>query len=193
MKRNILVIALVAAVAFVSCSKDDNNTPSGTTTLSVTDSINVNFSAASNYSFYRLSDSTAVPVADSATSKWDFAVRFTSLIFNSASSGPGQGGVIVKDATTFDAVTSAPTTGYAYDTTSAKLAINPNTWYNYDPTTHAFSPKAGRVLIIKTADGSHYAKLELLNVNYGAFAGPTPTTLIYKFRYTYKADGSTTF
>jgi len=49
------------------------------------------------------------------------------------------------------------------------------------------------VLIIKTADGAHYAKLELLNIGYGAFAGPTPTTLIYKFRYVYKADGSTTF
>ena len=86
----------------------------------------------------------------------------------------------------------APSAGYAYDTTSSQKAIKDGSWYDYNPATHAFVPKAGKVFLFRTADG-HYAKMELLNVGYEPFAGPVPVRLIYNFRYTYQPNNSNTF
>ena len=40
---------------------------------------------------------------------------------------------------------------------------------------------------------ARYVKMELLAVDYEAFVGPTPSRLIYRFRYTYQANGSLSF
>lgn len=190
MKR-LVFVSLTAILFFAACK--DKNVDQPATTLSGTKTITVNFSPASAYTYFRFSDSTVLTTTDSATNKWDFALRLTTFLVNSNSSGPGNAGVIMKTGTTFDATTTAPTTGYAYDTTTTKRAIKDGSWYTYNPTTHAFTPIAGNVFIFKTADGGHYAKMELLSVNYAPFTGPTPTSLLYKFRYTYQANGSTTF
>ena len=179
-----------AFLGFTACKKDQNAPviPS----ISSTQTLSVNFSTASKFAFFSFKDSTVVANTDSVSTKWDFALRFTNFLVNSNASGPGNGGVIVQDGI-YSAITSAPTTGYAYDSSSTKLAIKDGTWYDYNPNTHAFLPKAGKVFIFKTADGAHYAKMQLLSVDYAPFTGYTPVTLLYKFQYTYQPSGSTTF
>lgn len=188
------IIAVVTGI--ISCSKKENpNPPSKPTTYTVTDSIEIPFST-SHYALYSFKDSSEVALGDSATTKWDFGIRFVNIIANSHFSGPGNGGVITQTGD-FNTFTTAPDNGYAYDTSATQLAINAgftDGWYNYDPNTHAFSPKAGEFFIFRTAEGN-YAKMEILSVTYAGYTppNPTPTTLIYKFRYTYQSNGSKTF
>ncbi len=195
MKLSVLALAALV-IGFISCSKKENPTPTPQASVSVTDSIQVPFSSTAPYTFYSFKDSSVVSNSDSATSKWDFGIRFVNIIVNSHASGPGNAGVITQPGV-YETLTSAPETGYAYDTTATKPAINAGYttgWYNYDPTdpTHTFHPKAGQFFVFKTADG-HYVKMEILSVSYLPFTGQVPVTLIYKFRYTYQADGSRNF
>ena len=194
MKLSMLALS-VLMIGLTSCSKDSvEDTP---TTVTKTDSINVPFSAMAPNTFFSFKNGAVVANSDSATTKWDFGLRFVNFIFNSNASGQGNAGVIVKQGL-FDTTTVAPLNGYAYDTTAtATSSIKPaipfdvhNSWFLYDDLTHAFSPKAGWYFIIRTAD-NHYVKMEILSVGYKDLVGQVPNTLIYKFRYTYQADGST--
>lgn len=188
-----LLSAVLLGLGMTSC-KDKNEAE---TKVVVTDSVEMDFKT-NHYTFYSLSEGQEVPLSDSATTKWDIGINFVNIILNSHASGPGQGGVIVKSGN-YESLTSAPTDGYAYDTSTTQLAINsnpfsPDAWFVYDPTTHAFSPKAGLFFIIKTADGK-YAKLEILEVKYADYdpGAMYPKKLIYKFRYTYQSNGSVNF
>jgi hypothetical protein len=195
MKLSVLGLAALMT-GIISCGKKDNPTPTPQASLSVTDSIQVPFSSTAPYTLYSFKDSSVVPNSDSASLKWDFGIRFVNIIVNSHASGPGNAGVITQTGT-YDTFPSAPETGYAYDTTSTKTAIDAGYttgWYTYDPTNpnHPFFPNAGEFFVFKTAD-NHYVKMEILSVGYLPFTGQVPVTLIYKFRYTYQADGSRNF
>jgi hypothetical protein len=187
------VIAITAlSIGFISCTKDDTPDPTPAPAVTVTDSIKLPFNT-SHYTFYSFKDSSEVPLSDSATNKWDFGIRFVNIIANSQASGPGNAGVITETGI-FDNFTTAPESGYAYDTTTTNLAIDAGFttgWYNYDDATHAFSPKAGMFFVFRTAD-NHYVKMEITSVTYAGYTPPNPTPeyLIYKFRYSYQADGS---
>jgi len=185
-----IAAALTLSIAIISCSKDDTVPPSQPVTK--TKDITVSFSNASSFTLFSFKDTSVVANADSASAKWDIALRLTTFLVNSNSSGPGNAGVIVQDGL-FDIVTTAPASGYAYDTSASKRAIKDGSWYDYNPTTRSFVPKAGKVFIFRTADGAHYAKMELLSANYGPFVGPMPTQIIYKMRFTYQPDGSKNF
>ena len=156
-----------------------------------TDSLKVNFSSTKSYAFFSLRDGAMIATSDSASAKWDFALKLTTFLVNSSSSGPGNAGVILVN-TPYASVATAPTTGYAYDTTSTKLAIKDGSWYDYNPVTHGFAPKAGQTFVFRTAD-NRYAKMELLAVNYEPFVGPAPVTLIYRFRFTFAVSGDRNF
>jgi phage baseplate assembly protein gpV len=93
----------------------------------------------------------------------------------------------------FSSLKTAPDAGYAYDTTSTNLAIKDGSWYDYNSASHAFIPKAGKVFFFRTADGLHYAKLQLLSVDYLPFTGQVPLQLAYKFQYTYQPNGTKIF
>ena len=186
-----LLTGCVLALGVISCGKKDNNPAQ--VLITKTDSLEVAFSATAPYTFFNFKNDAIIANTDSASTKWDVGIRYVNIIANSHFSGPGNGGIITQTGI-YDNYTTAPTTGYAYDTTATQLGVNanyPNGWYNYDPTTHNFSPKAGIFFVIRTAD-NHYVKMEILSVGYLKFNGPTPVTLIYRFRYTYKADGTTT-
>ena len=183
-------LTLVTIFLLASCKKDEV-TPV-VPPVTATQTLSVPFSTATNFSFFSFKDSTRVSSADSATGKWDFAIRFTKILVNSQASGPGNAGVIMQDGI-YSSITTAPTTGYSYDTTATRLAIKDGNWYDYNVATHAFSPKAGKVFIFKTADGLRYAKLQLLSVDYAPFVGMVPVTLLYKFQYTYQPNGTTSF
>jgi hypothetical protein len=184
----ILSLTTVLIISISSCKK------SSTTTIppfEKSDSLKVSFSSNSPYTFFSFKNDAVVANSDSATTKWDFGLRFTTFIVNSFSSGPGSAGVILQNSS-YATTTSVPSSGYAYDTTSSQKAIKDGSWYNYNLTTHSFAPKAGQVFLFRTADNK-YVKMELLAVDYEPFVGPVPVTLIYRFRYTYQPDGSTTF
>lgn len=191
MKISLLAVA-VAVTGLMSCGKEEVPAPPPTPSVSIVDSVEIPFSS-NNYLFYSFKDSAVVATSDSATTKWDFGLRFVDIIVNSHSSGPGSAGVITETGI-YDNFITAPETGYAYDTTATQPAIDAGLstgWYNYDNNTHAFSPKAGEFFVIRTAD-NHYVKMEILSVTYAGYVSPTapPTTLIYKFRYNYQADGT---
>jgi len=192
MKKIFLSITVSAsAMIFIlsSCSKSDS--PVVATSVEKTDSVVVNFSPTSSFTFFNFNNGSVVANSDSASTKWDFGLRLTTFILNSNTYGTGNAGAILQNSI-YSGVTTAPSSGYAYDTTASKLAIKDGSWYDYNPTTHAFSPKAGQTFVFRTAD-SHYVKMELLAVAYEPFVGPTPVRLIYRFRYTYQANGTTGF
>jgi len=186
-----LIVAVVVVVFFAACSKSDT-APTVVPAYSSTQTLTVNFSTTKPFAFFGFKDSSLVVNTDSATAKWDFGLRFTNFVVNSNASGPGAAGVIMQDGV-FANLTTAPTTGYAYDTTSTKLAIKDGSWYDYNVMTHAFVPKAGKVFFFRTADGTHYAKMQLLAVDYAPFTGPAPSQLLYKFQYVYQPSGAASF
>ncbi len=193
MKKTIQT-GIIAATAIIfiltSCSKEDGVTPA-VTLVEKTDSIKVNFSSNSSFTFFSFKNDAVVANTDSASTKWDFGLRFTTFILNSNAYGPGNAAAILQN-NIYSTVTTAPATGYAYDTTASQKAIKDGSWYNYNPVTRSFSPKAGQTFIFRTAD-NRYVKMELLAVDYEAFTGPMPLRLIYRFRYTYQSNGTTTF
>ncbi len=198
MKMKYLVWGLLtfsAAVSISSCTKD--NAVPEPTEITATDSITIPF-RSDHYTFYSLESGKEVPLEDSATTKWDIGLRFASIIVNSHASGPGAGGIVVMKGV-YEDLDKAPDDGYAYDTTTTKLAVNSNprsadAWYLYEPVNHNLSPKAGLFFVVKTANG-RYAKLEVMKVNYVGWdpgAGDTyPESIQYKFRYTYQSNGTT--
>jgi len=162
------------------------------------------------YTFFNFATGAIIANTDSASAKWDIGFRSTSIIFNSGTSGPGAAGVLVqKDI--FDGVTVAPTSGYTTDnynkvTKTGTFAISTspfvdgvttttnNWWLNSGTSTSTIiTPIAGRVFLIKTADGK-YAKMEILSYYKGAPATVNNLTDLdryYTFRYVYQGDGST--
>lgn len=181
------VMAISALMLFSSCSKKENVV----TIIQKTDSIKVNFSATAPFTFFSFKNGGVIANTDSASTKWDFGLRYTTFILNSNAYGPGNAGAILQNAIYSD-VTVAPESGYAYDTTTSKKGIKDGTWYTYNLVSHAFTPKAGQTFIFRTAD-NFYVKMELLAVDYEAFTGPTPNRLIYRFRYTYQSNGTRNF
>lgn len=179
-------------IGLISCKKNESN--DSKPAVSKTDSLRVSFDRNGHYSLFSFKDGKVVPISDSASTKWDFGIRNINIIVNSHASGPGNAGVITVNGT-YETFGQAFQTGYAYDTTLTQPAINAslnNGWYVYDPTTHAFTPKAGQFFVFTTTDNK-YVKMEMLSAEYEPFSGRAPDWIIYKFRYTYQANGSTTF
>ncbi|MEO6290612.1 MAG: HmuY family protein [Ginsengibacter sp.] len=186
-KKCLLLMGSAAIILFTACKKDNETTPLPATENTTT--VKVNFSPVTPYVFFSFKNNAVVANADSATAKWDFAVRLSTFLVNSNSSGPGTAGVIMQDGV-FDNITTAPSSGYAFDTARTKLAIKDGSWYDYNNATHAFVPKAGKVFLFRTSDNK-YAKMEILEANYDPFVGMNPEKINYKIRFVYQADGST--
>ena len=143
----------------------------------------------------RIVSSGADPsAADSASTNWDIGFRGTTIIINGGTSGPGNGGVIVREGI-FEDLADAPTTGYVEDSATGYgvPSGSGNGWYNYNPAAMVLAPIPGRFLVIRTADGN-YAKLRIISYYQGA---PDPVDPFsdqeryYTFEYVYQPDGST--
>jgi hypothetical protein len=150
------------------------------------------------YTLFSFKTGAIVSNADSASAKWDMGFNGTNIIINSGTSGPGTAAAIIKNAI-FDEVVEAPADGFAQDNKNAAPASyaiprgSNNGWYSYNQSTNIVTPIAGKVLIIKTADGK-YAKMEILSYYENAPAAPTSSTKdrFYTFRYLYQPDGTNT-
>lgn len=151
-----------------------------------------------HFTFFSLRENRVVPVADSASTEWDLAFKSTTILVNGGTSGPGEGGVVVLEDTSFAAVTEAPPPeAYVVDrgTDKTETAIPGgagNGWYDYDFATGIVSPRPV-VLAVRTADG-RYAKVQIESYYLGA---PGPDEIapdagfrFYTFRYLLQPDGS---
>lgn len=198
MKNNLIKLVLSASIitAMVSCSKKDDAAAVVLTSTTAT-----NFSAepgtGNHYAFYSLERNEAVALTDSNTTKWDIAVRSTSILTNGGTSGPGAGGAYVQRATTFDNFKTIPADSVFRTDAAGSFAIptgSGNGWYNYDFASNIISPIPGNVLVIRTASGK-YAKVEILNYYKDAPATPNAnsTSRYYSFRFVYQSNGSKTF
>jgi len=217
MKRiaNLTLLTLATAL-LIACSKDENAVttqpvqsvtvrdlaadPTSTTAVSTTASSGTAVQplpATGKYTLYSLRDNKVIANTDSASNKWDIGFRSTSIIINGGAIRSGQGGANVYTGT-FDALTAIPTSAtFAQDQSATQLAVpggSGNGWYNYSSSTNLVSAIPGRVLLIRTGDGTKYAKLEILSYYLGAPASPTSTTpsRYFTFRYTYQPNGSMT-
>lgn len=122
--RKITIFAILAfAVAFAGCSdenKGGGKTPArvvtGTVTIPVTDSTWTYFSLESGVvvGTSALSDESA-DAQWSTRKDWDFALCGDMLRTNSGTSGIGNGGVQAVTRLNFNALETAPESGYAED------------------------------------------------------------------------------
>jgi HmuY protein len=144
------------------------------------------------FTFFSLRTGAVVPNTDSLTANWDLGFRGTTIIVNGGTNRRGNAGVVIRQGL-FDEVNEAPETGFAQDNAPTSFAI-PNTagngWYNYDAPRNLITPIAGRVFIIRTADGK-FAKLEILSYYRGAPAllDANSVSRHYTFRYVLQPDG----
>ena len=158
--------------------------------------------SAGKFSYFNLATNQIVVNADTSNNNWDLAFGGTTIKVNCGTSGPGNGGAFVYTGT-FDAFTQVPTDSTFRTDNAASYAITKGSgkgWYNYDGPNNIVSAIPGRVLVIRTATRK-YAKVEILHYYKG---NVTPSTTAsdsikafdsryYSFRYTYQANGSTTF
>lgn len=145
------------------------------------------------FTFYSLRDSGLVARSDSNSTKWDLAFRSTTVLTNSGTSGPGEGGAIVLTVTDYDTLSMAPDSEYAVDQ-EGQPAIS-RQWYTYTgPPTHQILMNPGIVIAVRTADG-RYAKLKFTSYYKGGEAVPTADarSRFYHFTYTFQPDGSRSF
>jgi hypothetical protein len=213
--KSLLSILFVAAVAvaFTSCDKSSDPVPVDSKTVS---NLNADagtgrgsqgeiIGATGHFTFFSFATGSTVSLSDSATNKWDLGFRGTNIIVNSATSGPGSSKVQIINGI-FDQLNEAPADGYISDNDPAPINPAPNTtlaiptgsgkgWYTYDAANFVIKPTAGKVIVVKTADG-RYAKVEIISYYKNA-----PTTLNYQtdidryytFRYVYQPNDSRSF
>ena len=215
MKMNLQKIAmgLGLSIALVACSKDEETIVVPVSAITVKDlaadtvtglGLDGRPQSAGTTTYYSLVDNKIIASTDAASTKWDIAFSSTKILVNSGTSGPGLGGAFVFKGL-FDDLKTIPTdSSFATDNaTAASYAIplgSGRAWYSYDGLTTLVSPIAGRVLVIRTANGK-YAKIEILNYYKG---GVTPAATAsdnvkmkdqryYTFRYSFQPNGTKSF
>lgn len=176
--------ALVAAVTVENLAADP---PTGT------DPVTGRPVGTGRYTLFSLREDRIIANTDSATSSWDLAFSGTTILANSGSSGPGQGGAAIV-ALPFEEVVEAPTDeAFLVDAPGAPApAAGPHgVWYNYNAQTHVVTPVPGRTLVVRTADG-RFAKVRILS-----YYRDNPDVVdahaearYYTFEYVFQNDGS---
>ena len=217
MKMNLRKIAmgLGLCIALVACSKEEETivVPVTVSTLTVNDlaadtvtglGTDGRPQSAGTTTYYSLVDNKVISSTDAATTKWDIAFSSTKILVNSGTSVPGLGGAFVFKGLFDDLKTIPADSSFAIDnSTAASYAIplgSGRAWYTYDGLTTLVSPIAGRILVIKTANGK-YAKIEILNYYKGGVTLASTASVndklfkqrYYTFRYTYQSNGSKVF
>ncbi|MDR6564537.1 MULTISPECIES: HmuY family protein [unclassified Arcicella] len=200
--QKITLSALVISTLFTACKKDDEVVVQPVKSETVKDlaadpttsvSATGQPTGTGKYTFFSFKNGI-IASSDSATTKWDIGVRATTIITNGGGSGSGQGGAVVITGI-FDEIKEVPASATFAQDTKTTFAIPTgagNGWYNY--ANGIITPAAGKVILIKTADGK-YAKVEILSYYKGAPTTPTTTDVAryYTFRYVYQPEASTKF
>ena len=215
MKMNLrkITMGLGLSIALVACSKEEETIVLPLSAITVSNlaadtvtglGVDGRPQSAGTITYYSLVDNKLIASTDAASTKWDIAFSSTKILVNSGTSGPGLGGAFVFKGL-FDDLKTIPTdSSFATDNvTAASYAIplgSGKAWYTYDGLTTLVSPIAGRVLVIRTANGK-YAKIEILNYYKGGVTLPSTASVndklfkqrYYTFRYAYQLNGSKVF
>ena len=157
---------------------------------------------AGKFTFYSLETNSIVPSTDSASNRWDLGFRGTTIITNSGSSGPGQGGAFVWTGLFADLKSIPADSTFRVDA-APNYAIpvgSGRAWYTYSQAEQLVRPIPGKILVIRTSSGK-FAKVEILNYYKGGVtpAVTEPDSVKYKlqrhytFRYTFQPNGSRDF
>ena len=175
----VLVTLCLLSSGFIACSDDEKEEPE---VPAEAKSFTVHATSTNPddwcYFSFEKGDSVVIDKANAAKDQtWDIAFQRFYVRTNSGTSGNGQGGALDTKQTTFDAVTTVPTSGFIADSKEKMMLIMSKfeehslntafqvpgyeeyyswTWYNYMINT--WFPN-NNVFIIRTADGKHYAKL----------------------------------
>ncbi len=213
--KSILSIVLIAGfvAAFTGCSENEDPLPVVATTFTnLAADPGTGFNPSNGqptgltrqFTFFSFKTGDIVAHADSATNKWDLGFNGTTIIVNSATSGPGTSQAQIVSGI-FDELAIAPTDGYKSDNDVAPIAGAPNAnlaiptgsgqgWYTYDGVNMVNKPTAGKIIVVKTSEG-RYAKMEILSYYKDAPANPTfnNTARYYTFRYVYQPNETTSF
>lgn len=206
--KNVFKLALVAfTFIFASCSNDDNDSSTPQTQTLETKKISNLYAPQSggqgqpvSGDFIKFSFSTGEVVTTG--DNWDIAFRGTSIIVNGGHAGTGEpaknGNVsLATVSNTLSGVSEAPSDENFKQDTQTAYAIptgSGNGWYTYNPTNHVIAPIAGKVFVVKTANGK-YAKFEILSYYQNAPANPAGTepSKYYTFNYVYQSNGTKKF
>ena len=157
---------------------------------------------AGKFTFYSLETNSIIPSSDSASNRWDLGFRGTTIITNSGSSGPGQGGAFVWTGLFADLKSIPADSTFRVDA-APNYAIpvgSGRAWYTYSQAEQLVRPIPGKILVIRTSSGK-FAKVEILNYYKGGVtpAVTEPDSVKYKlqrhytFRYTFQPNGSRDF
>ena len=157
---------------------------------------------AGKFTFYSLETNSIIPSTDSASNRWDLGFRGTTIITNSGSSGPGQGGAFVWTGLFADLKSIPADSTFRVDA-APNYAIpvgSGRAWYTYSQAEQLVRPIPGKILVIRTSSGK-FAKVEILNYYTGGVtpAVTEPDSVKYKlqrhytFRYTFQPNGSRDF
>jgi hypothetical protein len=189
---------ILACCLFSACKQPtDGSTPTAEfstsgTTVTVK---NLNADSEDRFTLLSLQNQTIVPNSDSATAKWDIGFRKTTIIVNGGKIRTGQGGMQRLTDQTYDALKEAPASGYRTDDAEDNLALTAKSgegWYLYTVTT--IVPIKDVVLVVRTADGAKYAKLEMQSYyKDGVAPSITGQTRYYGFRYQLQTNGTRQF
>ncbi|HDZ04735.1 hypothetical protein LCGC14_0198870 [marine sediment metagenome] len=207
MTKNILAVAFLA-VAFASCSNDDDNTPAEpilTETVSNLYAPQTGGQGEPVGGEFAKFDFETGTITTSDTD-WDIAFRGTTIAINGgAETGTadepirnGDVGVAIVTGT-LAAVITADGLSFNQDADAA-FAIatgSDNGWYNYaGPPSHVITPIPGKIFVIRTTEGN-YAKVEIISYYENAPAEPdafADATPYFTFNYVYNPNtGETSF
>ena len=112
-------VLLTGLVAFTSCSKDDNKTPTPTPPTpqnTVKEVKNLNASDEKKWVYFSFQTGTTVEVTNpKTTDNWDIAFNRYNIRTNGGVSGIGEAEVVNTNSKDFAAVTKAPAEGYEKD------------------------------------------------------------------------------
>ncbi|MFO7846275.1 MAG: HmuY family protein [Balneolaceae bacterium] len=170
MKRTLLLAA--SALLFFSCDntttgvEDEPESEVDIRTIEDLHAPGTRTNPAANFVYFSLRDEEIVAHEDSASTNWDIAFRGTDIIINSGVSGPGEAESLMLDVP-FDDVGIAPPDGYSVDSEEAYAIEGSGGWYTYtgpqgNPS-HALIADEDVTIVMKTADGNHYAKLKIIS------------------------------
>lgn len=214
MKSILSLIVLVGfVIAFTGCSEDDEPLPIVATTFSnLAADQGTGFNPTTGqptgltrkFTLFSFKTGGIIANTDSANNKWDLGFNGTTIIVNSATSGPGTSQAQIVSGI-FDELNTAPDAGYKSDNDPAPIAGAPNAnlaiptgsgqgWYTYDGAAMVNRPTAGKMIVVKTSEG-RYAKMEIISYYKDAPASPTSsnTARYYTFRYVYQPNDTKTF
>lgn len=149
--------------------------------------------APTNFTYYNLENGEEVAKSDSATTKWDIAFSGLTILTNNGISGPGEAGALIVDQD-FKSTSMAPSSGYTVDSKDSRAVDD---WYDYDMKSHVVRPLTGKTIVMQTADGDHYVKLNILSYYKGnpdmtsnEFQNNPPPSRYYTFKYAIQMNGT---